>query len=109
MVAKEEGLHKLAEYLLKNYQNGIQYHRSDGLKGDYDRRQSEEKIISLLKNGRPDPYDVCPTYESKSFYIRLISVDDIEDLLKYIVTKRLSVFLIVLTVISDMIMLVLKR
>jgi hypothetical protein len=82
MIAKEEGLQKLAEYLLRNYQNGIQYHRRDGIKGDYDRLQKEQEVISLLKNGRPDPYDICPTYESQSFCIRLISIDDAEDLVK---------------------------
>lgn len=92
MVAKEEGLHKLAEYLVRNYQNGIQYHRSNGLKGDYDKRQSEEEVISLLKNGRPDPYDVCPTYESKTFYIRLISADDAEDLFEVYNNKEAKRF-----------------
>lgn len=82
MVAREDGLQKLAEYLMRNYQNGIQYHRNDGLKGDYDRLQSEQEIIHLLRNGRLDPYDVCPAYESRNFLLRLVSPDDAEDLLK---------------------------
>ncbi|MEG6613315.1 GNAT family N-acetyltransferase [Pseudoclostridium thermosuccinogenes] len=82
MVAKECGLEKLAEYLMRNHQNGIQYHRSDGIKGDYDRLQSEQEVIALLKEGRLDPYVVCPTYESRRFLLRLVSLDDAEDLLK---------------------------
>lgn len=82
MVAKEYGLQRLAEYLMRNFQNGIQYHRNDGIKGDYDRLQSEQEVISLLKDGRLDPYDVCPTYESRRFLLRLVSLDDAKDLLK---------------------------
>lgn len=81
MVAREEGLQKLAEYLQRNLQNGIQYHRNDGLKGDYDKLQSEEDVITLLRDGRLDPYDVCPTYESQGFVLRLVSVNDAKDLL----------------------------
>ena len=81
MVAKEDGLHKLAEYLMRNLEYGIQYHRNDGLKGDYDRLQSEHEVITLLRDGRLDPYVVCPTYESQSFLLRLVSADDATDLL----------------------------
>lgn len=31
---------------------------------------------------RPDPFDICPTYDSKTFHVRLISIDDAEDLVK---------------------------
>jgi hypothetical protein len=61
-VAKEDGIEKLAEYLKRNYDNGIIYHRNDGLKGDYDRLSSEQEIMDLLRNGKPDPYLICPTY-----------------------------------------------
>lgn len=37
-------------------------------------------IKTLTENNRPDPYDKCPTYFSKTFSIRLISMDDVEDL-----------------------------
>lgn len=30
----------------------------------------------------PNPYDRCPTYESKSFMLRLVSTDDVADLLE---------------------------
>ena len=80
---------------MSNFQNGIQYHRNDGIKGDYDRLQSEQEVISLLKNGRPDPYDVCPTYESQSFSIELISMDDTEIFLNVIVTLNHNGFLII--------------
>jgi len=47
--AKDEGVHRLAEYLKKNYDQGIQYHKADGSKGDYDIIDSEEQILQLLK------------------------------------------------------------
>jgi hypothetical protein len=34
-----------------------------------------------LKNGKPDPYDVCPVYDSKQFILQLVSQDDAENLL----------------------------
>ena len=33
-----------------------------------------------MKNGRPDPYIKCPEYESRNFLLRLVSMDDAEDL-----------------------------
>lgn len=80
-VAKTEGLEKLAEYLCKNYNHGIIYHRAGGLTGDYDGFKDEEGVIYMLKNGRPDPYDICPVYESERFMLRLVSQDDAADLL----------------------------
>lgn len=59
MVAKEDGLQTLVGYLMRNSQNGIQYHRKDGIKGDYDRLQSEKEVISLLRDGRLDPDEGC--------------------------------------------------
>ncbi|HKL99881.1 MAG TPA: DUF3795 domain-containing protein [Mobilitalea sp.] len=91
-VAKEDGLQKLAEYLMRNFQNGIQYHSKDGIKGDYDRLQSEQDVISLLKDGSLDPYNVCPTYESKSFHLRLVSQNDAIDLLKCYSNKAAQQF-----------------
>lgn len=82
IVAKDEGINKLSQYLHRNKENGIQYHRSGGIQGDYDRLKSEEEVISLLKNGKQDPFEVCPTYESRSFHVRLISDEDAEDLYK---------------------------
>jgi len=81
-VAKNEGLHALAEYLYENYKAGIYYHKPGGLTGDYDKCETEREIIDLLKNGKPDPYSKCPEYESKTFLLRLVSMDDAEDLLK---------------------------
>ena len=80
-VAKTEGLDKLAEYLCINHNRGIIYHRADNLTGDYDRCKTIEDVIDLLKNGKLDPYDVCPVYEGKQFILRLVSPDDAEDLL----------------------------
>ena len=47
---KEDGLEKFSEYILRNMNNGILYHRS-GYTGDYD-LDTEEKILSLLRNGK---------------------------------------------------------
>lgn len=80
-VAKEEGAHKLAEYLYHNRARGIRYHRL-GLTGDYDRLETVEEVIALLKDGKPDPYVKCPIYESQSFLLRLVSMEDAPDLLK---------------------------
>lgn len=81
-VAQNEGLDQLAEYLYTNDKRGIIYHRADGLSGDYDKYKTEQAVIDLLRNGKPDPYEVCPTYESKSFILRLVSIDDAADLLE---------------------------
>lgn len=50
--AKENGLHKLAERIVKNEQNGIIYHRDPvNHTGDYDGYSSEEEVIELLEKG----------------------------------------------------------
>lgn len=46
-VAKTEGINKLAQYVIDNQKNGIQY----GWNKDYDNLESEEAIIDLLHNG----------------------------------------------------------
>ena len=46
--AKEEGVEKLAEYVLKNQQNGIIY----GYNKDYDNLGSEEAVLKLLRTGQ---------------------------------------------------------
>lgn len=81
-VAKEEGLDKLAEYLYMNDNRGIVYHRESKLSGDYDKCKNQEEVIDLLKNGRKNPYDVCPTYESRHFILRKVSAGDAADLLE---------------------------
>jgi len=35
----------------------------------------------MRKDGKLDPYDVCPVYESSEFILRLVSPEDAEDLL----------------------------
>lgn len=80
-VARTEGLIKLAECLYTNYTREISYQRADKLTIDYDRCKMEEDVIDLLKNGKPDPYDVCPVYESKQFILRQVSPCDAADLL----------------------------
>jgi hypothetical protein len=45
--AKEEGIEKLAEYVLVNQEKGIKY----GHQKDYDGLNSEEEVLKLLKTG----------------------------------------------------------
>ena len=78
--AREFGLGALIDRLRVNHQNGVTYHRPDNLPGDYDRCGTEQEIIDLLKNGKPDPYVKCPEYESVHFRLRLVSMEDAEDL-----------------------------
>ena len=79
-VAKTEGLGKPAEYLHINHNRGIIYHKLDGLTGDYDKCKTEQEVIDLLKYGKPDPYEKCPEYESENFILRLVTMDDAEEL-----------------------------
>lgn len=46
---KEDGLERFSEYLLRNAENGIVYHR-DGIWGDYD-LDSEAAVLKLLRTG----------------------------------------------------------
>ena len=48
-LAKDEGVHSLAEYLKRNNDNDVQYHKADGSHGDYDILDNEEQILKLLK------------------------------------------------------------
>jgi hypothetical protein len=45
---KEDGLEKLAEYLLENEKRGIHY----GYQKDYDFKNSEDEVLALLRKGR---------------------------------------------------------
>ena len=47
---KEDGMEAFSQYLLRNFENGILYHRN-GYTGDYD-IQPEEAILALLRNGK---------------------------------------------------------
>jgi hypothetical protein len=46
--AKEEGIEKLAEYIMINQQNGILY----GYNKDYDNLGSEDIVLKLLRTGQ---------------------------------------------------------
>ena len=46
---KEDGIETFSQYILRNLDNGIVYHRSGG-KGDYD-LDTEEAILRLLRTG----------------------------------------------------------
>lgn len=47
---KEDGLDKFCEYIIKNMENGIVYHRS-GIYGDYD-LETEDEVLNLLRYGK---------------------------------------------------------
>jgi RimJ/RimL family protein N-acetyltransferase len=79
--AKEFGRSALLERLKENAKNGLVYHNPDGLKGDYDLPTTEDEVMQLIQFGRKNPYQVCPTFETKQFAIRLIAEGDAEDLL----------------------------
>jgi len=47
---KEDGVDAFSQYILRNLENGILYHRN-GYTGDYD-LDTEEAILTLLRNGK---------------------------------------------------------
>ena len=47
---KEDGIDAFSQYILRNLEKGILYHR-DGYTGDYD-LDTEEAILTLLRNGK---------------------------------------------------------
>lgn len=91
--AKEYGKQALLDCLKRNFNNGIMYHKPDGLIGDYDLLSTENEIIKLIRFGSHDPYIKCPVLESKHFTLRLVEKDDAEDLLAcYSDTKSQEIF-----------------
>jgi len=53
--AKEDGLKGLAGHILRNQDNGIIYHRDkQNHTGDYDGLESEEDVLNLLREGKPE-------------------------------------------------------
>lgn len=78
-IAKEEGLHSLATYLKKNYDQGIEYHKTDGSMGDYDILDSEEEILQLLR-GEVNPFKKCPVYETNNLIFTKVKDEDAEEL-----------------------------
>lgn len=79
--AKDEGLHSLATYLKKNYEDGVQYHKIDGSPGDYDVLDSESEILKLLKK-RNNPFEKCPVYETDNLKFTMVKEEDAEELFK---------------------------
>ncbi len=65
-----------------NYENGVAYHKSNGLKGDYDLLETEDDILRLIRFGSYNPYKRCPILETEHFILRLVRLEDAEDLLK---------------------------
>lgn len=50
--ARRYGVEELEKCLLRNKEKGIVYHYEGQLVGDYDKCQSEEKIIEMIKTGK---------------------------------------------------------
>lgn len=50
--AREYGTAELVRCLMKNKADGIAYHYTDQLVGDYDKYKTEEEIIEMIKTGR---------------------------------------------------------
>ena len=50
--AKEEGIHKLAEYLYLNQKSGLHYHYGYTFQGDYDGYNSIEEVLTVLRTGQ---------------------------------------------------------
>lgn len=49
---KEDVVEKLAEYLIRNADSGVQYHKDKGLSGDYDGLSDEAKVLQILRTGK---------------------------------------------------------
>jgi RimJ/RimL family protein N-acetyltransferase len=80
--ARQFGKQALLNRLHSNFENGITYHRPDGLTGDYDSLETEDEIMQLIQFGKSNPYKECPVFETEHFMIRLIREADANDLLE---------------------------
>ena len=49
--AREYGMEALMDALEMNVEQGIVYHYADQLAGDYDRLETEERVLELLMEG----------------------------------------------------------
>lgn len=79
--AQTYGTEALLKRLHINDQDGINYHRGDSLRGDYDAPDSIENVLHLLRLGKLSPYIRCPISESEHYILRLVRLEDAEDLL----------------------------
>lgn len=79
--ARQFGKQNLLERLRINQQQGVAYHRADGLKGDYDSFIAEDDIMRLIAFGSHNPYLRSPRLETETFLLRLVQLDDAQDLL----------------------------
>lgn len=80
--ARQHGKKMLLDRLRINYENGITYHKSAGLKGDYDMLETEDDILRLIGFGSYNPYEKCPVLETEHFVLRLVTINDAHDLLQ---------------------------
>ncbi|MDD2286276.1 MAG: DUF3795 domain-containing protein [Paludibacter sp.] len=53
--ARQFSKQALLDRLHDNYENGIAYHKTDGLKGDYDSLETEDEIMQLIQFGKRNP------------------------------------------------------
>jgi len=80
--ANEKGVAGLLDALERNHAAGIHYHRANQIRGDYDDLDSEEDMLAVLETGAfPDPYAHCPSFETESLRLRLVSQEDAVELL----------------------------
>lgn len=79
--AIQYGKQNLLERLAANAENDVTYHKPDGQKGDYDILETEDEIWRLIRFGSHDLYAKCPVLETNHFTLRLVRLDDAEDLL----------------------------
>lgn len=80
---RQYGEEKLLECLGANEKAGIMYHYPGELEGDYDKPKTENEIIELIFKNDPHPnlYVHCPVYETEDYLVRLVRMEDAEDLL----------------------------
>ena len=81
LYAKEHGKQALLDCLARNQQDGMVYHKADGLKGDYDVPETVDDILQLIEFGIYTPYFNCPSFETEHFILRLVQETDASDLL----------------------------
>lgn len=51
-----------------------------------------ENSLNRIKKAKPDPYDLCPVYESRQFILRKVVPEDAEDLLSCYSNPEAQVF-----------------
>lgn len=89
--AREFGKDELLNCLHRNFEEGICYHRSGGIAGDYDSRMKEEEVLDFIRYGKENPYFICPDFQTENFLLRLVTEEDAVDLLSCYSDKKAQV------------------